>query len=165
MAKGRTKAKSPKAPVTPDIGFNSPHDWLEYNVLPALAEFSETPQRASAIRFAKAAWHLHDRLWHQRGKPNREKFVAGLFAACPDLARVRDLADAGKHHQLDRPSVTLAGIAGAEGGGTSESCGPFGMTSSMDRGSLAFVDNNGSRYDLHTMFRQVVRFWQSEIKK
>jgi hypothetical protein len=160
MAKRRARVAA-----APDIGFNSASDYLEYHVLPALAEFSRHPTRANALTFGVAAWHLHDRLWVKRGKPKRQRFVAALIESCPELRLVRDLADAGKHHELSRPSVTLARLEGAEGGGTLESFGPFGMTSSFDRGSLAIVEHNGSRHDPMMVFRRIVTFWQSEVKK
>jgi hypothetical protein len=151
--------------TTPDIGFHSASDYLEYLVLPAFADFSKTPKRTSAVKFAVAAWHLHDRLWHERGKPDRQKFVAGLIASCPELGLVRELADAAKHHRLDRPSVSLTRLEGREGGGVLESFGPLGMTSSVDRGSLILVEADGSRHDPLTVFRRVVDFWRSELTK
>ena len=46
-----------------------------------------------------------------------------------------------------------------------ESFGPLGMTSFVDRGSLELVEANGSRHDPFTVFRRVVEFWQSEVRK
>ena len=78
---------------------------------------------------------------------------------------MRDLADAAKHHKLDRKSVTLKSIVGAEGGGRLESFSPLGMTTSDDRGSLEIVQRDGSRHDPYEVFRSVIQFWQSEVKK
>lgn len=151
----------------PNIGFNNASNYLEHFVLPAFRAFTKTPTRANAIEFAVASWHLHDHLWHDRGKPDRpkSKFVAKLIKACPELRLMRDLADAGKHHELDRPSSSLVRLEGAEGGGILESFGPLGMTSAFDRGSLELVERDGSRHDPATVFRRVVEFWRSEVTK
>lgn len=153
-----------KRSTTPNIGFDNPSAYFEYCILPAYRAFVGTPQRTNAVAFAIAAWHLNDRLWHYQGKPNREAFVAALMKACPELRLVRDLADAGKHHELNRPSVTVARIEGAEGGGILESFGPLGMTSSIDRGSLQIVEQDGSRHDPAIVFCRVVEFWQSKVR-
>jgi hypothetical protein len=155
-----------KLATTPDIGFNNSSDYLEQRVLPLVAAYSKSPKRASAVELAVALWHLHDHLWHDRGKPDpKKKFTANLMAACPELGLVRDLAEADKHHELGRPSVTLEGLGGSEGGGILESFGPLSMTSSVDWGSLEIVESDGSRHDPLEVFRRVVEFWRSEVKK
>jgi hypothetical protein len=150
----------------PNIGFNNARVYVEYHVMPAYRDFDQTPTRSNAVKFAEAAWHVHDRLWHDRGKPNRlADFAADMIKACPELRLIRDLADAGKHHELDRGSVTLAGLDGSEGGGVLESFSPLGMTSSVDRGSLKIKEHDGSEHDPLVVFRRVVEFWRSEATK
>jgi hypothetical protein len=39
------------------------------------------------------------------------------------------------------------------------------MTTSDDRGSLEIVQRDGSRHDPYEVFRIVIQFWQSEVKK
>jgi hypothetical protein len=95
----------------------------------------------------------------------KDKFTADLIAACPELGLVRDLAEADKHHGLGRPSVTLEGLEGSQGGGILESFGPLGMTSSVDWGSLEIVEADGSRHGPLTAFRCVVEFWRSEVTR
>jgi hypothetical protein len=151
--------------TTAKIGFNNPSDYLDEVVLPAYRNFTQLPRRANAMEFAIAAWHMEDQLWLHLGKPFRDKFRANLVAACPELRLVRDLCDAAKHHELDRKSVTLVALEGAEGGGMFEMSGPLGTTSRFDRGSLELVEANGSRHDVYPVFRSVAEFWRSEIEK
>jgi len=89
-AASEAASEGTRVATTPNIGLDSAADYLDHRVLPAFRAFSKTPKRASAVEFAVAAWHLHDRLWHERGKPDRRKFVADLMASCPELGLVRD---------------------------------------------------------------------------
>ena len=65
-------------------------------------DFSKAPTRVNASKFAVAAWHVVDRLWHDRGKPPKDKFIANLKATCPELGLIRDWAETDKHRELDR---------------------------------------------------------------
>lgn len=127
---------------------------------------SRKGRHANALTLAVAAWHLHDRLWHDRRSPHpKEQFVEALFVACPELRMVRDLADAGKHHALDRPSVKLTKIIGAENsGGIGEISSPLGQTTSIPTCTLE-IEFDGSCYPLPDALRRVVEYWRSEITK
>jgi hypothetical protein len=150
----------------PDIGLAKASDYFDLVVSPAYTRFAHKQTRANALTFAVAAWHLHDRLWHDRGSPHpKEQFVEALFVACPELRMVRDLADAGKHHALDRPSVKLTKIIGAENpGGIGEISSPLGQTSAVPECTLE-IEFDGTCYLLPDVLRRVVEFWRSEITK
>ena len=150
----------------PNIGLAKASDYFDLVVSPAYTRFAERQTRANALTFAVAAWHLHDRLWHDRGSPHpKEQFVEALFVACPELRMIRDLADASKHHALGRSSVKLTKIVGAENpGGVVETSSPLGQTSAVPKCTLE-IEFYGSRYPLPDVLRCVVVFWRSEITK
>ena len=152
--------------TTPDIGLAKASDYFDLVVSPAYTRFAQRLTRANALTFAVAAWHLHDRLWHDRGSPRpKEQFVEGLFVACPELRMIRDLADASKHHALGRPSVKLTKIVGAENpGGVVEISSPLGQTTSTPTCTLE-IEFDGSCYPLPDVLRRVVEYWRSEITK
>jgi hypothetical protein len=159
------KSRKTGAAKRPDIGFNSAADYFDRLLLRAYRDFAKTPTRASMVEFARSAWHLHERLWHDRGKPNKKKFLADLLTACPDLRLVRDIGDTSKHTELDRRSVTLARIEGTEGGGIGEEITIYGTHTAPYRGTLTIVEDNGARHDPNMIFRRIVEYWQAEIAK
>jgi hypothetical protein len=161
LGKSRKKQSAKK----PDIGFNSARDYFDSLLLPAYRNFAKTPKRVSMVEFARSAWHLNERLWHDRGKPNKEKFLADLLSACPELRLVRDIGDTSKHTELERRSATLARIEGCDGGGTGEEITIYGAVSKPDRGTLTIVEDNGARHDPDFVFKRIVEFWQAEIAK
>lgn len=87
-----------------NFGFESAHDvWAEV-VLPAYERFIAVPSRANAIDVSGHAWHIHEWIWHEqhpgsdtRNNKDYESFRDKLLSDCPELAWVRDVADAGKH--------------------------------------------------------------------
>src|SRR5262245_18474089 len=134
---------------SPDIGFSNPTIFLDSDVRPAYRKFSRSRKRADAVVFATVAWHLRDHLWHHVGKPKlKKKFDADLFQACPELRLVRVLADAGKHHELDRECVTLVALVGVEGGGVSEAITPEGIIRGPTE-PLTLVEADGSQHPAH----------------
>lgn len=152
----------------PDIGLNSASDYFHDVVSPAYNRFAQRQTRANALEFALGAWHLCERLWHDRGKlGDKDRFAEALCAACdPELRLVHDLADAGKHHELRRKSVRLARIVGAENpGGIGEIAGPLGQTRVEPQCTLEIEDFDGSCHPLPAALKHVIEFWRSEITK
>ena len=92
-----------------DIGLGSVEDYWREIVTPAVRDCRGVPSTRSAFQAAHAVWHLHDWVWHHRNKGHDtrhnldyRKFQKDLLKACPELGRLRDIADAGKHRGLGR---------------------------------------------------------------
>src|SRR5687767_10631368 len=58
---------------------------------------------------ATSIWHLQEWIFAERdvGYATLSLFTRALEQRCPELALLRDVADAGKHRYLDRPSVQV----------------------------------------------------------
>lgn len=98
-----------------DLGFTSARQfWIEV-ALPAYERFTTAPSGRTAIEAATHAWHIHEWLWHEMSGPKTNSelvnYCKKIIGECPELAWVRDIAEAGKHRRLKRPSVTVTRAA------------------------------------------------------
>ncbi len=96
------------APREIDFGYRFAEQYWGEIVLPAYEKFKVAPNRASAIQASIAAWHLLEWLWPEKQPSNTlDEFRTNIVNDCPELAWISDVADAGKHRLLHRPSVTV----------------------------------------------------------
>jgi hypothetical protein len=82
--------------------------------------FGSAREFANAIGASVHAWHVHEWIWHDqhpgentKGNPNYKKFQKDLInnKNYPELAWIRDVADAGKHRGLGRVTVDVQQVA------------------------------------------------------
>ena len=103
-----------------DFGFTSAREFWTEVVLPAYERFQAEPTRGNAIMACFPAWHIQDWIWHQQhpgddthNNNDYQLFQQQLFANCPELQWIRDVADAGKHRGLGRQTVEVREVKGA----------------------------------------------------
>jgi hypothetical protein len=159
----------------PAIGFDSASQHFVGNLYPAYDRFQTRQTRETALAVAQAAWQLHERLWHDRGKPkNLDDFRADLYRNCPELELLRDWVEAAKHSGLSRPGVKLDSITGFENpGGTLvindgpvTPSGPFRPSrTTVPTSTLTLNFNDGRSYDVKEVLKRVVEFWKQELLK
>lgn len=109
--------------------------WHGYTC-PAHSDFRERPTLENAVDCAKAIWELRDWLWRetypgltmQDDQAKATAFDQQLFASCPEMPTLRDIAESGKHGgQLSRGSVIVHEIRGVGfPSGTLIRSGPLG---------------------------------------
>src|SRR5579871_4915421 len=89
-----------------DFGINSVDEYWSKLVVPHVQAFRNAPSASSFFPAALSVWHLHDWVWHERnpGQNSRSpafyRYRDDLITTCPQLAWLRDIADAGKHRGL-----------------------------------------------------------------
>jgi hypothetical protein len=157
----------------PAIGFDSASQHFINNLLPAYDRFQTRQTRGTALAVAQAAWQLHERLWHDKGKPKTlDDFRADLYGSCPELELLRDWVEAAKHSGFGRSSVKLVSITGYENpGGTLvvndgpvTPSGPFRASrTSVPTSTLKLNFNDGRSYDVKEVLKRVVEFWRQEL--
>lgn len=93
-----------------DFGYTSAREYWDEIGVPAHQRFLAAQNRQEAIGASFPAWHVHERVWHEsnpgsetQGNISYYAFRDRLTKECPELAWVRDIADAGKHRGLGRP--------------------------------------------------------------
>lgn len=153
-----------------DFGIISARQFWNGNVLPAFERFQAQPGPESAIDASVSAWHVHEWLWHEQhpGTDTRQNasyrmFQNNLFSACPELAWVRDVADAGKHRGLGRPtqvrrvtSNTL--VHGGPVGWAPVGMSPIGFVSVSTRLIITLTD--GSEIEFGPVLSRVIEYWR-----
>jgi hypothetical protein len=148
----------------PDIGHGNAAQLLNDVLLPANARFGQKQTRETLRAVADPAWAMHDRLWHDQGCPDKEKFRADLFKDCPELELLRDYVDTGKHFGLDRKSVRLVSLTGAENpGGVIENTGPLGTLITTPECTLMFNTSDGKSYKATDVIKRVIDFWVKKL--
>jgi hypothetical protein len=103
-----------------DFGFMCAREfWVEV-VLSSYEQFRAEPNRANAITASGHAWHVHEWIWHEqhpgdetRDNDDYKNFRTRLFDDCPELAWIRDVADAGKHRGLGRRAEVQRVVSGS----------------------------------------------------
>jgi hypothetical protein len=152
-----------------DLGFTSARQFLDEMVLPAYDRFRADNSRQAAMNTAILAWHLVDWLWHDRHPgvdtrgPRFSAFRGGLIAICPELALVRDIADASRHRGLGRvpqvatmksePNWVVAGGQPVTFAGQPVHAGY----------SLELTVTPGGPQDVAVLLSKVISFWTTEI--
>jgi hypothetical protein len=100
-----------------DFGFTSAREYWAEVAEPAYNRFINDESRGNAIAAFLLLSPLPDWLWHDQhpGEDTRNKdyeiFRQQLFANCPELSWLRDVADAGKHRGLGRSSLQVREVA------------------------------------------------------
>jgi hypothetical protein len=158
--------------VTANLGFGSALDYWHQITNRAFMRFKEAPTRENAIECAKAIEDLRDWLWTKenpgvdsRAMPDVYRtFNQGLFAECPDLAIIKDIAEFAKHGgQLGRGSVMVKEIEGAGIGGLSHEGGPLGNYDRKPVCTLEAVLRDGSKKPIPEMLSRAVLYWRDRL--
>jgi hypothetical protein len=136
-----------------DFGFTSAREFWSELVLPSHERFKADPSRANAMIASLVAWHVQDWIWHDQrpGEDTRNSkdyplFQAKLFNDCPELAWIRDVADAGKHRGLGRPTLEVREVANTWPLNTTPS------TIKLDDGTV---------HDLADVLSRVIEYWRT----
>lgn len=94
-----------------DLGYTGASDFWTKNVLPAYKRYQEARDSPTALDVSIHLWHLREWVWHdpncgQQRKQgiNAEAFYANLRNDCLALGWLRDIANAGKHRVLNKPT-------------------------------------------------------------
>jgi hypothetical protein len=136
-----------------NFGFTSAREFWDELVLPAYKCFKAEPTRATAIMACFPAWHIQDWIWHQqhpgdgtRNNNDYQQFQQQLFANCPELQWIRDVADAGKHRGLGRQTVEVREVKG---------------TWPLNATPLTMTLDDGTRHDFADVLERVIEFWRA----
>ncbi len=163
---------SRKAVQYVDFGFTSLQEFWAEIVVAAYEKFKTEPTRANAIFASVPAWHVHEWIWHAQdpGKNNRDpqfkKFQENLIAACPELAWIRDVADAAKHQSLSRANVKVRRAASG-----TRSVGPIGTFAvnelaindgKLEVTPLAITLSDGSVHGFAEVLSRVIDYWRTQ---
>lgn len=166
---------SNKAVQYVDFGITSARQFWDENVVPVSERFKAQPNRANAIDASVSAWHVHEWIWHEHhpGTDTRQNidyrnFQADLFNACPQIAWIRDVADAGKHRGLGRPAkvkrvasdmVLIGGPITSAPIGTTPISGSISIPTPL---TVTFTD--GSKLTFRTVLSCVLDYWQASAR-
>jgi hypothetical protein len=149
-----------------DIGLNSIDEYWNELIVPSVREFNAKPSARSAFQAANSVWHFHDWVWHERNPgqdSSGQEFIAyrnKLITACPELAWLRDIADAGKHRGLGRSSLEVKGAApGLMPGHTMMMTGTGGGI----REVFTITLNDGKKEDVGATLKKAVDYWRTEL--
>ncbi len=126
-------------------------------VVPDYEEFLQQPgDRRRGKSAAESCYHFMDKLWvyygeHRtdrlRGASTFPSFRDALLGECPDLAFVRDAADANKHFVLNRPTRHIS---------TATDIWPVD-------GELEMRLDDGSTVRLRDKLKSAMAFWAREL--
>src|SRR5215469_5873267 len=156
---------------TVDIGYTSALDYWHRAANPAYMRFRDTPTKENAIECAQAIEDLRGWRWRDlhagidpRAQPQvYEAHTRNLFAACPDLAPIRDIAESAKHGgELGRGSVRVKSIKGSGIGGIEQVSSPFGMHERKPECTLQAEFDDGSEKSIPEMLRRAIEYWRNE---
>jgi hypothetical protein len=155
-----------------DFGFRSAREFWAELVVPAYERFKAEPIRANAISASVHAWHVQDWIWHDqhpredtRRNPKYKKYQDDLAKDCPQLALIRDVADAGKHCGLGRQTVEVKQVASK-----TRFVGPFNTAqfNTMPfnhmysvRTPLVITLTDGSVHGFAEVLSRVIDYWRA----
>lgn len=155
-----------------DFGFTSAKEFWREVGMPAYGRFTATPNRQTAIDASTHAWHVNEWVWHDNNPgvdtQGNQTFVVirdGLITACPELAWVRDIAEAGKHRGLGRPgkvqgvSIGTTQLVGADDSFLVDSEGRY----LAGAGDLEIELTDGTRHQAATVLATVIAFWEAHF--
>ncbi len=134
-----------------DFGFTSAREYWTEVAEPTYDRFINDESRGNAIAAFLLLWPLHDWLWHEQhpGEDTNSKdygmFRQQLFANCPELAWLRDVADAGKHRGLGRANVQVREVA---------------KTWPRNTQPLTIVLDNGTEHNITDVLLRVVEYFR-----
>jgi hypothetical protein len=159
-------AKKKKEVKYVQFGITSAKQFWTENVMPAYEKFKAQPNSANAITASIYAWQILDWIWHDqprvkdtRHDPDYGKFRNKCLGHLPELAWIRDVANAGKHRGLGDDIeirrmksqayfIYYPGRAGR----------PVG--SRMWRKPLTITLNDDSEHDFAESLAHVIEYWQ-----
>ena len=158
-----------------DFGFTSAKEFWREVGLPAYDRFKANPNRQTAIEASLHAWHVHEWVWHDANRdmdtkgPAYDAFRDALIAKRPELAWVRDIADAGKHRGLSRQKP-LPVVKGVSTGDLQQLVGGDGsfLVDSEGRylagpGDLEIKLTGGKPRQAATVLATVIAFWEAHF--
>ena len=127
--------------------------WAEV-LLPAYERFNAEPSRGNAIMASLPAWHIHEWIWHQqhpgaetRNSKDYTQFHDALLDDCPELAWIRDVADAGKHCGLGRPTLEVREAVN---------------TWPLNTTPLTITLDDGRTHDFADVLSRVIEYWRTK---
>ena len=127
--------------------------WAEV-LLPAYERFNAEPSRGNAIMASLPAWHIHEWIWHQqhpgadtRNSKDYTQFHDALLNDCPELAWIRDVADAGKHCGLGRPTLEVCEAVN---------------TWPLNTTPLTITLDDGRTHDFADVLSRVIEYWRTK---
>ena len=154
-----------------DFGITSARDFWGEIAAPAYERFKGNYGRAAAIEASLSMWHVHEWIWHE-GHPGEDtrrnqdylSFRDSLIDQCPQLAWVRDIAEAAKHRGLGRaPDVQQmrdqAGKIYTIGGKIMT----FGGKVYTFGSGLKIVLTDESVHDVRNVLETVFAFWEARF--
>ena len=154
-----------------DFGFTSSRQFWAEIVVPAYEKFKVEADRANAIYASVTSWHVHEWIWHEQhpGEDTRNNseysaFQNNLFSDCPELAWIRDVADAGKHRGLGRPAEVQRVASGTRWVGSwgEASWGEVSWGGGEVAGALAITLTDGSTHGFAEVLSHVLDYWRAK---
>jgi hypothetical protein len=149
--------------------YNSTFDgWLD-GANPAYMRFKALPSRENAVKTAEAIENLRELYWHESGSNlTKPAFSEGrLFARCPELELIQDLAELAKHGgRLRRGNVKVKAITGS---GHAADAAPqsvvntFGNLPSGPVCTLQLELIDGTTRDVPEVLERAMLFWRAEL--
>ncbi|MGC1305121.1 MAG: hypothetical protein WA840_22360 [Caulobacteraceae bacterium] len=136
-----------------DFGFTTVREYWAEVAEPAYQRFLNDETRGNAIAACLALWPLHDWLWHEQNpgedtrkrKKDYDQFRQQFFNNCPELAWLRDVADAGKHRGLGRSDVQVREVA---------------KTWPRNTLPLKIMLDDGSEHNITDVLRRIVEYFR-----
>jgi hypothetical protein len=137
-----------------DFGFTSTREYWTEVAEPAYQRFLNDETRGNAIAACLLLWPLHDWLWHEqhpgedtrKRKTDYDQFQQQFFNNCPELAWLRDVADAGKHRGLGRADVRVREVA---------------KTWPSNTLPLKIILDDGSEHNITDVLRRIVEYFRT----
>jgi hypothetical protein len=155
-----------------DLGVSSAQDYLDQHVAPAQSRFIDIPSQVNALDLADVLWDTVGWIWSdlypgidERDAKQAAKMLSDKrLARCPDLAIIRDLADAKKHGgQLGRSCVIVEGISGSGSpGGKTFTSSVYGTNESKPECTLKVDLKDGSQREMKEALANVYKFLRAE---
>ncbi|MGP0008038.1 MAG: hypothetical protein ACLPIG_04920 [Methylocella sp.] len=159
-----------------DFGYVSAKQFWAEVALSAYEQFKSNPNRQNAMQAAVPAWHVLDWIWHERhrgkntqGNDDFENFRRETIRQCPELALVRDVADASKHCGLGRLKGTPKEIQRvkrkARGSGplNTYAFNTKALNSSDFTVTLTIFLNDGTERQFDDVLKIVIDYWEKHF--
>ncbi|MCB1489872.1 MAG: hypothetical protein KDJ88_20735 [Bauldia sp.] len=149
-----------------------PRKFFEQHVKPDYEDWLRAPlDERHAKNAVSNANNMAARVWHYWtdqgdlskvfGEPNEGAYRNALAVhECSDFGLVRDVADAFKHFQLDRPSRRLTRTNQTAAGGMGFGEGKFGEGVFGGGPQLVVTLDDGTKRPLTSMMRNVMDMWE-----
>lgn len=157
-----------------------PQEFWRDHVLPNFKEYQvHSNSIRHAMNAALSAFHMADWVWTTYHDADPQKVadtqnVADYYRhlannGCPDFLVLKDIAEAHKHLELDRPTryvraVTSAGATGLGHIGAITRMGPMG-TPMAARKRLVVQQEDGRKRGSDEVIENVIRMWEELIER